>query len=253
MTESDRPRPRPASNPTDVPADAAAVPGAAVPDGGIAVALPAARPAGAAHRSRKRRGAVRRFFATPRGKWTAVAIAAVLALVVGLLSQGYFSSPAPPLAAATDGPGDGADPSSATTGPTSSASASPASNGPATAQDVKRELQARAGELTNPLNRLRSPGVHTVSITASSSQPLAAPIGYLIPTSIDTRNAYGTVKTKARSYRLSTRAVGPGYLALIFVQAGPTGAPVTCTVTIDGKSTSTESTAGPYGRQVCLG
>lgn len=261
MTESDRPRPRPRQDGApaggeDVARHAAEdVRAGGIPTGGIAIALPPTLPGGPGRPRptgvRKWTRSTRRFLRTKRGKWTLASVIAVIALIVGLLSKGFLSDPADPLPDAPPAAG-GATSSLDSVAPTASPSASARPTGPATAEDIKKELQSRAGQLNNPLNRLRSPGVHTVRVTVTSSGSVNS-VGYLIPTSINTNNAYGTRKVGGSSFGISTKAVGSGYLALVFIQSGATGAPVTCRVTIDGRTTNSETTEGPYGRQVCLG
>lgn len=184
-----------------------------------------------------------------RRKWAVVAVAAVAALVIGLLGSGFLSEPAPPVDSSAPNGADGSDDLglAPTTGAstTRAAAASSGAGTPATGGDIKDLLE---NKFDNPLNNLRDPGYHQVTVTARSSERMSI-VGYLVPTGSD---AYGS-RSKTASFTLTQRAYGPGYLAAVFIQAGQSGAPVTCTVTVDGKTTNTEATSGPYGRAVCVG
>jgi hypothetical protein len=194
---------------------------------------------------------VKRFAGTPRGKAALIAAACAVVLLVGLLASGFLSPAAPRPSVAPLAGG-----SSAASGPSGLPSAPAASKskrrvaGSATGP-VADPLQAlRASLPDNPLNHLHGPGVHNVVVSATSA--LAIPsVGYLVPTGLSA--PYGSVRPNTRTWSISQKALGGGYLAAIFVQAGATGIPITCRVTVDGKTTNSETTAGPYGRAVCLG
>ena len=191
----------------------------------------------------------RRMLRTRRGKWVLVGLACVAVLLVGLLAEGFLSSS--PSANGAPGGGSG---NTLASGLTSSPSASPSAkktrgdspgHGP-----VGNPLAAlRAKFPDNPLNHLRGAGLHHVSVSVSGGRVLV--LGYLIPTGLG--SSYGEVKGHPRSWSMSERAIGRGYLAAIFVQAGKDGTPVSCNVTVDGKSTDSETTSGSYGRAICLG
>jgi hypothetical protein len=72
-----------------------------------------------------------------------------------------------------------------------------------------------------------------------------------VPTGLG--STYGVVKRHPKSWSVSERALGRGYLAAVFIQTDRSGAPVTCTVSVDGKVTDRETASGAYGRTVCLG
>lgn len=91
---------------------------------------------------------------------------------------------------------------------------------------------------------------HRVVLRASSGGPIVR-VGYLVPTSLD--NPIGDVKGIGTSWSVTTTAYGNPAYAELFVQAGKGGTPITCTIEVDGAVTSTATTKGPYGRQVCIG
>jgi hypothetical protein len=195
----------------------------------------------------------RRTLRTRRGKWVLIALACVAVLLVGLLAAGFLS-PASAPSGDLPPPADlGIQPSFGDTSPAPSESAakdkqhgdSPSTGG------VSNPLAAlRAKFPDNPLNHLRGAGLHRVSISVSSGSPVLV-LGYLVPTGLG--SSYGQVSGHPRHWSMSERAIGRGYLAAIFVQAGRDGSPATCRVTVDGKVTDSESTSSSYGRAVCLG
>jgi hypothetical protein len=82
----------------------------------------------------------------------------------------------------------------------------------------------------------------------SSSAPLYE-VGYLIPTSLD--HSYGKATRPGARWSVTTTVTGAPYYAVIWVWAGASGAPATCTIALDGKVRVSRTTSGPYGRQVC--
>jgi hypothetical protein len=96
--------------------------------------------------------------------------------------------------------------------------------------------------------RIDDKNKHTLVAHVSSSAPIYS-VGYLIPTSFDA--AYGRDDHAGTSWTVSTTVTGRPYYSIIWVAAGAAGAPVTCTITIDGKVRSSRTTSGAYGRQVC--
>ncbi|MDT4891315.1 MAG: hypothetical protein QOE97_350 [Pseudonocardiales bacterium] len=91
---------------------------------------------------------------------------------------------------------------------------------------------------------------HAVVITATSSAAIGR-VGYLIPTSND--HSYGVVDGVGTSWSVKTDAYGKPQYALAFVQAGGSGAAITCSVSVDGKVVNSSTTSGPYGRTICVG
>jgi hypothetical protein len=91
---------------------------------------------------------------------------------------------------------------------------------------------------------------HTLVLTVTSAGPIPR-VGYIVPTS--SKSSYGDVKNAGRHWSLTTTVVGRPYYAALFVQAGATGTPITCRVSVDGATTDTKTTSGAYGRVVCLG
>lgn len=192
-----------------------------------------------------------RLAATSRGgTWAAVALACLAVLLVGLLTAGFLSSPGPaphvPPAAqrALASAYAGADGAVVASGSTGAATAV----GPATTGDVSGTLHSVLPD--NPLNHLRGADVHRVVVEVYSSAPVGE-VGYFVPTG--TTHTYGTARPAGDRWQISQQALGSGYLAAVFVQAGGGGTPITCRVIVDGKVTSHSTTSGAYGRTVCLG
>lgn len=196
-------------------------------------------------RQRPPRRPVRQFFRSRRGRWVLIALACLATVLVGLLAAGFTSSPAKRSADGLPSPTGGL---GAVPGPDLSSSAAAKGGKHEAANDPVQILKNKFPD--NPLNHLRGNGLHHVTISVQSRQPVAV-VGYLVPTGLG--SVYGTVKPNARHWSLSEQALGPGYLAAVFVQAGKSGVPVTCSVTVDGKATNSETTSGAYGRAVCLG
>lgn len=96
-----------------------------------------------------------------------------------------------------------------------------------------------------------APGsIHTVTLSISSATAIGQ-TGYIIPTSTD--HSYGHMTIDSGSWSLTTNAFGKPAYAIIFIQAGKLGIPISCTITVDGHVSSHSTTNGPYGRTVCLG
>ena len=104
-------------------------------------------------------------------------------------------------------------------------------------------LGAKAGSgLTIVDNR------HRLVARVTSSEPIYA-VGWLIPTSLD--YSYGKNMHPGRTFTIDTQVSGRPKYSLLWVYAGASGAPATCTISVDGQVRSTLTTRGPYGRQVC--
>jgi hypothetical protein len=209
-------------------------------------AQPPRRPSGRRHRWGRR---IRTALRSKQGRWALIALACVVVVVIGLLSQGFLSSAAPSVNVPDALGGTSPSPSASlpiSPGPSASKSKATASGQPG---NVLQTLKDRFPS-DNPLNHLHGPGAHKVVVSASSSEPIAV-VGYLVPTGLS--SPYDTVKPNARHWSFTEQAVGKGYLAAVFVQAGRSGAPVTCTISVDGTVTNSETTSGGYGRTVCLG
>lgn len=91
---------------------------------------------------------------------------------------------------------------------------------------------------------------HELMLTVNSATRIGR-LGYLVPTSPDA--SYGDLQFKGSKWSLGTKVVGKPNYAAIFVQAGATGTPITCTVTVDGVVRDKKTTSGAYGRAVCVG
>jgi hypothetical protein len=206
-------------------------------------------PASARQRQHGRRGgwrrSVRQALATKTGRRVLIGLACVTVLLVGLLAQGFLSSPAPsvpPAAGAVDTS------TAVPTSPAPSKAAKKHAAGSTLVSDPAAALRSHFPD--NPLNHLHGAGLHQVVISATSREPMTV-VGYLVPTGLG--SSYGVVKGHPRSWSMSEQALGRGYLAAIFLQTGRDGVPITCTVRVDGKVTNSETTSGGYGRAVCLG
>jgi hypothetical protein len=200
-------------------------------------------------RCRQWRRNISRALRTRQGRWALVALACLVVIVVGLFASGFLSSPTPavsvpPVAGA---PATTAPSSPATRSATGHASKSAVGAIGLTADPLKT---LRLAFPDNPLNHLRGPGLHNVTITADSAAPIAV-VGYLVPTGLGA--PYGTVRPHSGHWSVTQQAVGGGYLAAVFVQTGAAGTPIVCRVNVDGRVTNSETTSGSYGRAVCLG
>ncbi len=90
----------------------------------------------------------------------------------------------------------------------------------------------------------------TLRVSVSSSEPIRT-IGLQVPTSEQHKERiYRGVGT---SWGVRTTVYGNPDYARVFLQAGPSGAPITCVVSVDGRVTERRSTSGPYGATMCQG
>jgi hypothetical protein len=93
------------------------------------------------------------------------------------------------------------------------------------------------------------PVIH-IQLSVDAAEPIGV-VGYVIPTSHD--HTSGKVTGVGRHWSLTTTGYGRPDYARIFVGAGPSGTPVTCTIRINGQITEQRSTKGPYGQMMCQG
>ena len=91
---------------------------------------------------------------------------------------------------------------------------------------------------------------HHLVVRVASRHSIAR-LGYVIPTSLD--HSTGDLRNVASPFVLNTEVYGKPKYAEVFIQTGRDGAPVSCTIEVDGAVTSTETTSGTYGRQLCIG
>lgn len=89
-----------------------------------------------------------------------------------------------------------------------------------------------------------------IHLQVFSRQPIGV-IGYLVPTSLDKPS--GTVRGVGTSWSMRTVAYGKPDYARLFFRAGPSGTPVSCIITVNGRVTERRSTSGPYGATMCQG
>ncbi len=138
--------------------------------------------------------------------------------------------------------------------PTPSPSMSPAAEEQsATVDGVVRRPISVTGQALPGLSGsggTRSLRPRVIRLTATSTEPIGV-VGYFIPTSRD--RSGGTAQGVGRSWSLTTRVYGSPDYAQMFLQAGPSGAAITCTITVDGKVTERRSSSGPYGQLFCQG
>jgi hypothetical protein len=209
---------------------------------------PEGEPAHRRPRRQRWKRRVMRAVRSKRGRWVLVAFACIAVLIVGLLAQGFFSEPAPALHAPPGAAGSHPAPAPAPSTP--SVKTKHHKDGKANGL-VNNPVQQLHDVLPdNPLNHLRGGQLHEVTISVSSAGSMPV-IGYLVPTGLG--SAYGTANGHASPWSLHEQALGSGYLAAVFIQAGRDGTPVRCSVSVDGKVTSSEATSGGYGRAICLG
>jgi hypothetical protein len=192
--------------------------------------------------------AVSRTMRSRRGRWVLIGLACLAVVLIGLLGAGFLNSSAPSVGSPNDALHSGAARPAGAPHPSKAAKKASARGDGSLVSDPVGVL--RASMPFNPLNNLHGPGIHNVEVSASSPGRIAV-LGYLVPTGMG--STYGVVKHHPHSWSVSERALGRGYLAAIFIQTDRSGAPVTCTVTVDGKATDRETASGAYGRTVCLG
>lgn len=89
-----------------------------------------------------------------------------------------------------------------------------------------------------------------ITLAMTSTAPIGV-IGYIVPTSLD--HSYGVAEDVGTSWSLRTIGYGDPDYAQLFAQSGPTGAVITCTVTVNGTVTESRSTDGPYSQLFCQG
>jgi hypothetical protein len=89
-----------------------------------------------------------------------------------------------------------------------------------------------------------------ITLSMTSAAPIAY-VGYIVPTSLD--HSTGTVTDPGTSWSLTTIGYGPPDYAQLFSLAGPTGVPITCTITVNGEVTEQRTTSGPYDQMFCQG
>ena len=134
----------------------------------------------------------------------------------------------------------------------------PASNGQPTGIPAVPDgsVPSFAGAGANTLRGLDGNGgivgipKHRITLSLTSPGPIAY-VGYIVPTSLD--NDTGTVKDLGTSWSMTTIGYGPPDYAQMFSLSGPTGVPITCTITVDGRVTEKRTTTGPYDQLFCQG
>ncbi|MET0929589.1 MAG: hypothetical protein ABWX74_08720 [Aeromicrobium sp.] len=89
-----------------------------------------------------------------------------------------------------------------------------------------------------------------ITLTMTSTAPIGV-IGYVVPTSLD--DSHGVTEDVGTSWSLSTIGYGRPDYAQLFAQSGPTGAVITCTIAVNGRTTESRSTDGPYSQLFCQG
>lgn len=194
------------------------------------------------HRWRRR---VSGMLKSKRGRWVMIGLACLVVLLIGLLAQGFLSSPAPAISA--DGHAGGGIGALTPSPSPSPSKGKPGKTGQGMVKSPLRELRNAFPD--NPLNHLNTGELHQVVISASAPGQMAV-VGYLVPTGLG--SSYGEVRGR-HSWSISEQALGGGYLAAIFIQTDKAATPITCTITVDGRVKSSQTTSGSYGRALCLG
>ena len=93
------------------------------------------------------------------------------------------------------------------------------------------------------------PKIH-LKLEVFSEQPIGI-VGWQVPTNPDTPS--GISRGVGTHWSKTIIAYGRPDYARLFFGAGPTGKPVTCVITVNGKVTERRSTEGPYGQTMCQG
>jgi hypothetical protein len=177
-------------------------------------------------------------------QWLMVAAVVVFVACIGFFVKQYNDSGNP----GSDNvggvnPGSGASPS-----PGSSDSASSTANANAPGPFKGASLLPTGRPSTrDKFGNLIQPRAVTMTVTSSAK---LFRVGYLVPTSLD--SPYGNVNTSAHSWSLTVRATGKSPVAAVFIQAGGSGASVSCTISIDGQLGDSKTTTKAYERQLCL-
>lgn len=92
---------------------------------------------------------------------------------------------------------------------------------------------------------------HKITLKVTSKGPIGT-IGYYIPYSPDRQS--GTLQNVGTSWSLRTVSYGDPDYARIYLRAGGNPAiTVTCTISVDGKVVTQETTDGPYALLICQG
>lgn len=89
-----------------------------------------------------------------------------------------------------------------------------------------------------------------VEMIVTSPKPIGA-VGYQVPTSPD--DQAGIAKNVGTSWKRTMKAWGKPDYAQLFLQAGSSGAPITCIIKVDGKVTEKRTSSGPYAQLFCQG
>jgi hypothetical protein len=185
-------------------------------------------------------------------RWVRVATAAGAALVV-LVGFWLFVRPDPKASAEAHSGGD--------TGPLAPFSTSPQPHGArraATGKVLPPGLTGpgRSNNFNGSLAGFAGSGLywslpkHHIVLSVTSPGQIGT-VGYLIPTSLD--KADGVAKHVGTSWGLQTIVYGRPDYARIFLQAGASGVPISCTISVDGRVTEHRATSGPYGQLMCQG
>lgn len=170
----------------------------------------------------------------------------VLVVALGLFIKNYHDSgPTSPAAAPTDQSSGAFDPFATT--PAKSTGSPTSSFFPS---GVRKLPEITISGIEGGGLHFAPGSIHTVTLSVSSATSIGQ-MGYIIPTSTD--HSYGDMKVDSGSWSLTTNAFGKPAYAIVFIQAGKLGIPISCTITVDGHVSSHETTNGPYGRTVCLG
>jgi hypothetical protein len=92
-------------------------------------------------------------------------------------------------------------------------------------------------------------GHHVVTVSSTSDQNILALVYYVRGGQPESAS-YTFLKSPMS---VTTPGTGDGLIAEIGAQAGPDATQVTCTVSVDGKVTASNTAKGPYGVAFCVG
>ena len=175
----------------------------------------------------------------------AAAVVAVFAICIGLFVKSYHDSgPTKPAAAGGSGTSDGL-----TGYPTDSGLVTSPGFFPTAATNITLPGRTIVGIVGGGLT-FTPASQHVVVLHAWSATPIVR-VGYLAPTAVD--YSYGDVRHVGNDWTLTLHALGKPAYAIIYIQAGPAGIPINCSISVDGHIDNTSNTQGPYGRTICLG
>lgn len=190
-----------------------------------------------------------------------VAVVAVLALVYLMASSSGGTPGARTIDDLSDQPSATAEPTLGLPSVSPSASAKPTNGaGSGTGLGGLKGLSPGGGPIKS--GNVDLPGLpggtayqyasrHRITLKVTSQGPIGT-IGYYIPYSPDKQS--GTLMNVGTSWSLRTVSYGDPDYARIYLRAGGNPAiRITCTISVDGRVVTQETTDGPYALLICQG